>query len=214
VTRLILLGGYLRGRLKRPNPEQKKLYEMLTTMIRDGWGSSNPVIRHFFTSNFIPDALPEVGASFDELQHIATSPATALRIWRMNAEIDATDLARRVKVPTLVLHCQGDRVAPLEEGHLMARLIPGANFVKEVEALKSKDPKAVMAKMKEMPSEDPLFGKGKIRIDGRHIHDMYLVEVKKPEESKGAWDYYKTLATIPADQALRPLDQGGCPLVK
>jgi class 3 adenylate cyclase/pimeloyl-ACP methyl ester carboxylesterase len=129
VTCLILLGGYLRGRLKRPDPEQTKLYEVLGTMIRDGWGSSNPVFRHFFTSNFMPDASPEVGASFDELQRIATSPENAVRIWQMNAEIDATDLARRVKVPTLVLHCQGDRVAPLEEGHLMARLIPGANFV-------------------------------------------------------------------------------------
>jgi class 3 adenylate cyclase/pimeloyl-ACP methyl ester carboxylesterase len=129
VTCLILLGGYLRGRLKRPDPDQKKLYEVLGSMIRDGWGSSNPVFRHFFTSNFIPDASPEVGASFDELQRIATSPDNALRIWRMNAEIDATDLARRVTVPTLVLHCRGDRVAPLEEGRLMARLVPGAHFV-------------------------------------------------------------------------------------
>jgi branched-chain amino acid transport system substrate-binding protein len=88
------------------------------------------------------------------------------------------------------------------------------HYLKAVAALKSKDPKAVMAKMKEMPSDDPLFGKGQIRADGRHVHDMYLVEVKKPEESKGPWDYYKTLATIPADQAFRPLDQGGCPLVK
>ena len=88
------------------------------------------------------------------------------------------------------------------------------HYLKAVEATKSKDPKLVMAKMKEMPSEDPLFGKGKIRPDGRHVHDMYLFEVKKPEESKGPWDYYKALATIPADQAFRPLDQGGCPLVK
>ena len=88
------------------------------------------------------------------------------------------------------------------------------HYLKAVAALKSKDPKAVMAKMKEMPSDDPLFGKGQIRADGRHVHDMYLVEVKKPEESKGPWDYYKTLATIPAGQAFRPLDQGGCPLVK
>jgi branched-chain amino acid transport system substrate-binding protein len=88
------------------------------------------------------------------------------------------------------------------------------HYLKAVEALKSKDPKAVMAKMKEMPSEDPLFGKGQIRADGRHVHDMYLVEVKKPADSKGPWDYYKILATIPADQAFRPLDQGGCPLVK
>jgi branched-chain amino acid transport system substrate-binding protein len=88
------------------------------------------------------------------------------------------------------------------------------HYLKAVDALKSKDPKAVMAKMKETPSEDPLFGKGQIRADGRHVHDMYLFEVKKPEESKGPWDYYKTLATIPADQAFRPLDKGGCPLVK
>jgi branched-chain amino acid transport system substrate-binding protein len=88
------------------------------------------------------------------------------------------------------------------------------HYLKAVDAAKSKDPKLVMAKMKEMPTDDPLFGKGKIRPDGRHVHDMYLFEVKKPEESKGPWDYYKTLATIPADQAFRPLDQGGCPLVK
>jgi branched-chain amino acid transport system substrate-binding protein len=88
------------------------------------------------------------------------------------------------------------------------------HYLKAVDAAKSKDPKLVMAKMKEMPTYDPLFGKGKIRPDGRHVHDMYLFEVKKPEESKGPWDYYKTLATIPADQAFRPLDQGGCPLVK
>jgi branched-chain amino acid transport system substrate-binding protein len=72
----------------------------------------------------------------------------------------------------------------------------------------------VVAKMKEMPTEDRLFGKGQVRVDGRHIHPMYLFEVKKPEESKGPWDYYKLRATIPADQAFRPLDQGGCPLAK
>jgi class 3 adenylate cyclase/pimeloyl-ACP methyl ester carboxylesterase len=129
VTCLVLLGGYLRGRLKRPDPEQRKLYEALSTMIRDGWGSPNPVFRHFFTSTFIPDAPAEIGASFDELQRIATGPENALRLWHMNAQIDATDLARQVRVPTLVLHCKGDRVAPLEEGHFMAKQIPGANFI-------------------------------------------------------------------------------------
>ena len=69
-------------------------------------------------------------------------------------------------------------------------------------------------KMKEMPTDDPLFGKGTIRADGRKIHPMYLFEVKKPAESKGPWDYYKLRATIPAEQAFRPLDQGDCPLVK
>jgi branched-chain amino acid transport system substrate-binding protein len=72
----------------------------------------------------------------------------------------------------------------------------------------------VVAKMKEMPTEDRLFGKGEVRIDGRHIHPMYLFEVKKPEESKGPWDYYKLRATIPAEEAFRPLDQGNCPLAK
>jgi branched-chain amino acid transport system substrate-binding protein len=55
---------------------------------------------------------------------------------------------------------------------------------------------------------------GKIRIDGRMVHDMYLFEVKKPEESKGEWDLYKLLATVPGDEAFRPLDKGGCPLLK
>ena len=72
----------------------------------------------------------------------------------------------------------------------------------------------VVAKMKEMPTDDPLFGKGTIRVDGRKIHPAYLVEVKKPAESKGPWDYYKVRATIPADQAFRPLKDGECPLVK
>ena len=72
----------------------------------------------------------------------------------------------------------------------------------------------VVDKMKSLPTDDPLFGKGSIRVDGRKIHDMYLFEVKKPEESKGPWDYYKLRATIPAAEAFRPLDQGNCPLVK
>jgi branched-chain amino acid transport system substrate-binding protein len=88
------------------------------------------------------------------------------------------------------------------------------HYLKVVEALKNdEDGKAVVAKMKAMPTEDKLFGKGSIRPDGRKIHDMYLFEVKKPEESKYPWDYYKLRATIPADEAFRPLKDGGCPLV-
>jgi branched-chain amino acid transport system substrate-binding protein len=88
------------------------------------------------------------------------------------------------------------------------------HYLKAVEALKDKDPAKVMAKMKEMPTDDPVFGKGMVRQDGRKIHDMYLFEVKKPGESKGEWDLYKLLATVPAEQAFRPLNEGGCPLVK
>jgi branched-chain amino acid transport system substrate-binding protein len=89
------------------------------------------------------------------------------------------------------------------------------HYLRAVEALGSHgDGKAVIAKMKELPTDDKLMGKGTVREDGRKIHPMYLFEVKKPEESKGEWDYYKQLATIPADEAWRPLDQGDCPLVK
>jgi branched-chain amino acid transport system substrate-binding protein len=88
------------------------------------------------------------------------------------------------------------------------------HYLKAIEALKSDDGTKVIAKMKEMPTDDPLFGKGTVRADGRKIHPAYLYEVKKPSESKGPWDYYKLRATIPADQAFRPLDQGDCPLVK
>jgi len=87
------------------------------------------------------------------------------------------------------------------------------HYLKAVDALKSDDGTRVIAKMKALPTDDPLFGKGSIREDGRKIHPMYLFEVKKPSESKGPWDFYKLRATIPADEAFRPLAQGGCSLV-
>jgi branched-chain amino acid transport system substrate-binding protein len=87
------------------------------------------------------------------------------------------------------------------------------HYLKAVSALKSDDGTKVVAKMKELPTDDPLFGKGSVRADGRKIHNSYLFEVKKPSESKGPWDYYKLRATVPADQAFRPMDQGECPLV-
>jgi branched-chain amino acid transport system substrate-binding protein len=88
------------------------------------------------------------------------------------------------------------------------------HYLKAVEAIKTDDGTKVIEQMKKMPTDDPLFGKGMIRADGRKIHPAYLVEVKKPAESKGPWDLYKIRATIPADQAFRPIDQGDCPLVK
>ena len=77
----------------------------------------------------------------------------------------------------------------------------------------SPDGKAVTAKMKEMKTDDPLFGKGEVRADGRKIHDAYLVEVKKPSDSKHPGDFYNVKATIPAAEAFRPLKEGNCPLV-
>jgi len=87
------------------------------------------------------------------------------------------------------------------------------HYLKAVAALKSAaDGKAVVAEMKKLPTDDPLFGKGVIRVDGRKIHPAYLFEVKAPADSKYAGDFYKLRATIPADEAFRPLKDGNCPL--
>ena len=88
------------------------------------------------------------------------------------------------------------------------------HYLKAIEAGKTDDGTKTIAKMKEIPTDDPLFGKGMIRVDGRKIHPAYLFEVKKPAESKGPYDYYKLRTTIPADKAFRPLADGNCPLVK
>jgi branched-chain amino acid transport system substrate-binding protein len=88
------------------------------------------------------------------------------------------------------------------------------HYLKAVEAAKTDDGTKVAAKMKELPTDDPLFGKGTVRADGRKIHPAYLFQVKKPAESKGPYDYYKLVATIPANEAFRPLAESECPLVK
>jgi len=90
------------------------------------------------------------------------------------------------------------------------------HYFKSLEAMGGNphDGAKVVAKMKELPTDDTLFGKGSIRADGRKIHPAYLFEVKKPSESKGPWDYYKLIGTTPGDQAFRPLSESACPLVK
>ncbi len=88
------------------------------------------------------------------------------------------------------------------------------HYLKAVEASGTDATAAVMEKMRSAPINDFFVKNGKIREDGRMVHEMYLYEVKKPTESKGAWDYYKLVATIPADQAFQPLSESKCPLVK
>jgi branched-chain amino acid transport system substrate-binding protein len=88
------------------------------------------------------------------------------------------------------------------------------HYLGAIEAAGTDEAKAVMAKMREIPVNDFYAKNGRVREDGRMVHDMYFVRVKTPEESTGPWDYYKILSTIPGDQAFRPLDEGGCPLVK
>jgi branched-chain amino acid transport system substrate-binding protein len=90
------------------------------------------------------------------------------------------------------------------------------HYFKALEALGGNphDGAKVVAKMKSIPTDDPLFGKGEVQPNGRVIHPAYLFEVKKPSESKGPWDYYKLVSTTPADQAFTPLAQSTCPLLK
>jgi len=88
------------------------------------------------------------------------------------------------------------------------------HYLKAIEAIGTDEAPKVMEQMRKMPINDFFAKNGKIRIDGRMVHDMYLFEVKKPEESKGEWDLYKLIATVAGDEAFRPMDKGGCPLVK
>jgi branched-chain amino acid transport system substrate-binding protein len=88
------------------------------------------------------------------------------------------------------------------------------HYLKAVRAAGTKETKPVMAKMRATPVRDAFTDNGLLREDGRMVHSMFLFEVKKPEESKAPWDYYKVLAEVPGDQAFRPLNEGGCPLVK
>ncbi|NOG73426.1 ABC transporter substrate-binding protein [Roseicella sp. DB1501] len=87
------------------------------------------------------------------------------------------------------------------------------HWLKAVEAAGTDEATAVAAKMRELPVQDVFTRNGRVRADGRHVHDVHLVEVKKPEESKGPWDLYRIVSTIPGEQAFRPLNEGGCPLV-
>jgi branched-chain amino acid transport system substrate-binding protein len=131
---------------------------------------------------------------------------TASFYWDMNDDTRAfaDRFSKRMK--------NGAKPTMVQAGSYAATL----HYLKALEALGGNphDGAKVVAKMKEIPTDDPLFGKGSVRIDGRVIHPAYLFEVKKPSESKGPWDYYKLISTIPADQAFRPLSESECPLVK
>ncbi len=88
------------------------------------------------------------------------------------------------------------------------------HYAKAIEKAGTDDGTKVIATMKTIPTDDPLFGPGRVREDGRKIHPIYLMQVKKPSESKGLYDFYKEVGATPAEQAFQPIEQGGCPLVK
>ena len=93
-------------------------------------------------------------------------------------------------------------------------LVGAATLMQENRQRYGDDAKAVMAKMREMPINDVFTKNGRLREDGMMVHDMYLFQVKSPQESKAPWDYYKVISTVPADKAFLPLSESACPLVK
>jgi pimeloyl-ACP methyl ester carboxylesterase/DNA-binding CsgD family transcriptional regulator len=128
VSHLILYGGYLRGSA-RLNTQMREQGELMTSAIRTGWGLRNPAFRRLFTTLFLPGGTPEQIAWFEELQRTSTSPETAARIWAARMDLDVSDLAPQVTVPTLVLHAREDGLVPYKYGRELASMIPRARFV-------------------------------------------------------------------------------------
>jgi pimeloyl-ACP methyl ester carboxylesterase/DNA-binding CsgD family transcriptional regulator len=128
VSHLVLYGGFIVGRARR-SPESRKKAQLLSELVRVGWGQENPAYRRLHTTLFVPDGSPEQIAWYDELERTSTTPDTAARILDARAEIDVTDLAPRVHTPTLVLHVRDDAAVPFDEGRRIASLIPTAHMV-------------------------------------------------------------------------------------
>ncbi len=129
VSHLILYGGFLRGLRLRVEDDGALDAELRLRMIREGWGRNNPAFRQFFTSLFIPGADKEQMDWFNELQKKTIDGESAARTQDMVFSIDIKDIAAELDVPTLVLHCRGDAVSPLEGGRGLAAQIPNAKFV-------------------------------------------------------------------------------------
>ncbi|MEM7022018.1 MAG: alpha/beta fold hydrolase [Pseudomonadota bacterium] len=153
VTKLVLYGGYARGRRKRGSKAAIEQADAMVTMIRHGWGQDNPSFRQLFTSAFMPDATPEQMRWFNELQKICVSPETAARIRDANENVDVTEVLSQIRAPTLVLHCREDGIVSFDEGRRMAAMIPGARFV-------------------------PLEGRNHLMLDNEPAWPRFLSEVK------------------------------------
>jgi len=129
VSKLVLYGGFARGRRVRGTPVDVEQAEAMLTLMRTGWGQENPAFRQVFTSLFVPGGTREQMDWFNELQRKTTSPENAVRIRLISDYLNVVDLLPRVATPTLVLHCRDDAIQPFEEGRLIAANIPGARFV-------------------------------------------------------------------------------------
>ena len=130
VSRLVLYGGYAQGAFPRARtPEERAEAELVMHQLPQFWGRDNPAFRLFFAARFLPDGTPEQMHWFSELQRLTTTPEVAVRLRSTAADIDVSDLAPRVRAPTLVVHATGDAVVPFDQGRLLAALVPGARFV-------------------------------------------------------------------------------------
>lgn len=130
VSRLVLYGGFARGRLAGDPPEPtRREAETLANLVALGWGQENPAFRQVFTTLFLPEATPAQMQWYTELQRISTNTSNALAIGRTVFNTDVRDLAPRVTAPTLVLHARGDAMIPFRRGRELAALIPEARFV-------------------------------------------------------------------------------------
>ncbi len=129
VSHLILYGAYSRGRCKRGNPEGIEESKALVTLIRQSWGRDNPVVRQMMTSLFMPDASLEESTWFNEFQKTCGPGENIARFRELFDDIDVSNLLAEINIPTLVIQCVGDSVAPLSEGKLIASRIPGAKLV-------------------------------------------------------------------------------------
>lgn len=130
VSRLVLYGGYLRGKFRRAKtPEELAEAKMLINTMPLGWGRDNPAARQYFAAQFLPEGTPEQHRWFTELQRVTTSPEIAVRLRTVAGDIDVTQLAPLVRAPTLVMHASGEGVVPFDEGRELAALIPGARFI-------------------------------------------------------------------------------------
>lgn len=171
VTHLVLYGSYARGRrFWDEGGEQAREADTLVELIRLGWSRENPAFRQVFSSLFIPGGDMAQIRQFNELQRRSTSAETAARIVSVIDRLDVTGTARRLRVPTLVMHCEGDARIPFSEGRRLAGEIPGARFV-------------------------PLQGHNHIMLEGDSAWDAFLSEVTRftgvdpevaPAEAAGA----------------------------
>ena len=126
ISDLVLYGGYARGRRLRGQREQE---EALVAAIRAGWTTEDPAFRHVFSMLFLPHGTPAQLAWYDELLRTTTSPGAAVQLFHARGAVDVAAIAPKVDARTLVIHARGDRVVPVEEGRLLASLIPDARLV-------------------------------------------------------------------------------------